>query len=61
MNVFYQSLTDPSDIFSFTVPATNNFNISSVNEINNRFNNLTKDYIKITGLYNDSLCIDSNP
>lgn len=61
INVFYQSMTNYSDIFVRTTPGTSDFIIPSIQVINDRYNLLNKDYITITGLYNDSLTKSSNP
>ena len=55
MNIIYQSLSNPSDIFAITLPGTNDFFIPSVEDINQRFSLLQKDLVMITGIYNDSL------
>jgi len=60
MNVIYQSQTDPSNIFAITIPATNDFTIPSIEDINHRFMNLTKDFVTITDLYNDTFSLSSS-
>lgn len=60
MNVIYQSQTNPSDIFAITIPGTNDFTIPSIQNINNRFINLAKDFVTITELYNDTFSLSSS-
>lgn len=58
--MIYQSLVNPSDIFVKTIPGTGDFKIPSVEDINNRFECLAKDYITITNIYNDTLAVSNS-
>ena len=60
MNIIYQSLSNPSDIFATTIPGTNDFNIPSVQEVNSRMDSLHINFITISGLYNDSFTLSSS-